>query len=417
MSICERCGGGLLEGAAFCHLCGAPAGASGASPPWRDETSCAEGPAAAGHASSPPPASLPGPGGGPVGPRPPVTKTSGWAVSSLVLGVLSFMCLPLLGGILAIVFALVARSRIRDSRGEQGGGGFATAGLALGIVNLAVLLALAALAVPWSIHFLGKTRTVTRTLSPQGAERVVAELRMRSGRLSVEGGAEGLFEGTFTFNVRDWEPSVDYSVRGEEGRLAVVQGGDWWASTFWLVRNDWHVRLAGSMPLDLRADLAGAEGVFRLQDLALRSLKVESGSGGMDIDLSGEMPDLGSIEIGQGSGGVRLDLRGTYAPYVRLDVENASGRTEIDLRGRWQGGLWGRVESGSGDVYLYLPQDVGVRVRVRMGSGRLRVQGMTLDSSDRDGAVYVNAAFRESPVTLQLEVECSSGSISLAAGD
>lgn len=60
--------------------------------------------------------------------------------------------------------------------------------MALGVVNLAVLLVPAGVIVPWSIHFLGKTRTVTRTVAPQGASRVVAELNLRSGKLEVDGG-------------------------------------------------------------------------------------------------------------------------------------------------------------------------------------------------------------------------------------
>ncbi|NPV60223.1 MAG: DUF4190 domain-containing protein [Actinobacteria bacterium] len=334
-------------------------------------------------------------------------------MASLVFGILSFMCLPLLGGILAVAFALVARSRKEKVRG----GGLATAGLSLGIVNLAVMLLLAGLVVPLSIHFLGKTRTVTRTVAPQGAERAVVELRVRSGKATVEGGAEGLFEGTFTFNVKDWEPRLDYAVRGGEGRLSAAQGGDWWAPAFWFVRNDWLVRLSDEVPVDLSAELSSASAVFRLGSLSLRSLEVESGSGGVEVDLSGKMSQLGRIDLSQGSGELSLSLRGEYSNYVQMDVENASGRTEIDLRGRWEGGLGGYIKCGSGDVSLFLPEEVGVRVRVRSGSGRLRAEGMTLDSSDQDGMVYVNAAFRESPVTLQVDLECHSGDITLAAGE
>ncbi len=469
MTSCSRCGGELVEGAAYCHACGEPAGASshgpdGAQPPETAGSSQGEPsmptpnppfpPASApypphgvqpgappgvypptpfgvpfrheGAALPPPPgasslpssgAAFPSPFGDTAYKRPSGGRTNGWAVASLVLGVLSFMCLPLLGGILAIVFALVARSRMREPQGELKGGGAATAGLVLGVVNLAVLLLLAALAVPVSIHFLGKTRTVTRTVSPQGAQSVVAELKARSGEVEVEGGAEGLFEGTFTFNVEDWEPSVEYSVRGEEGRLSVTQGGDWWAPDFWLSRNRWLVRLAEKVPLELWADLSSAEGVFRLGGTALRSLEVESGSGDIEAELSGKMAELGRIEITQGSGGVSLDMRGDYASYVQMEVENASGRTEIDLRGHWEGGLGGQVKCGSGDVTLYLPEEYGVRVRVHKGSGRLHAEGMILESSDPEGALYVNGAFRESPVTLQIDLECSSGDIVLKAGD
>ena len=88
-------------------------------------------------------------------------------------------------------------------------------------MNLAVLPVLAGVIVPWSIHFPGKTRTVTRTVAPQGASPAAAELNLCSWKLEVDGGEEGLFGGTFTYNVKDWEPKVEYSVRGDEGRLSV----------------------------------------------------------------------------------------------------------------------------------------------------------------------------------------------------
>ena len=53
----------------------------------------------------------------------------GYAVASLVLGILSFCCLGLIGSILAIVFGRVAKSRGNTE-------GMSTAGEVLGIVSL-----------------------------------------------------------------------------------------------------------------------------------------------------------------------------------------------------------------------------------------------------------------------------------------
>src|SRR2546430_198988 len=60
------------------------------------------------------------------------TKTNGWAIASLVLGILG-------GSVLAIVFGLVARGQIRRSGGRRRGLGLATAGIALGCAWLALL--------------------------------------------------------------------------------------------------------------------------------------------------------------------------------------------------------------------------------------------------------------------------------------
>ena len=65
------------------------------------------------------------------------SSTNGLAIASFVF---SLLWIVGLGSLLAIIFALVARRQIRESRGTQGGGGLAVAGLVIGIVGLAGLV-------------------------------------------------------------------------------------------------------------------------------------------------------------------------------------------------------------------------------------------------------------------------------------
>ena len=67
-------------------------------------------------------------------------KTSGGAVTSLVLGILSFACIGPLAGIPAIIVGHVSLSNIKKSDGELTGGGLAVAGLILGYVNLLIFI-------------------------------------------------------------------------------------------------------------------------------------------------------------------------------------------------------------------------------------------------------------------------------------
>lgn len=60
-------------------------------------------------------------------------KTNGLAITSLVFGILSYVILPVIGAIVAIVTGHIARSQIK--RDEQDGAGLALAGLILGYIN------------------------------------------------------------------------------------------------------------------------------------------------------------------------------------------------------------------------------------------------------------------------------------------
>lgn len=79
----------------------------------------------------------------------PPQKTSGLAVTSLILGalgVLGFFCGGVLLGIPAIITGLIARGKIRSS-GEKGGG-MAVAGVALGSLSIVVTIVAAIFVTP-----------------------------------------------------------------------------------------------------------------------------------------------------------------------------------------------------------------------------------------------------------------------------
>jgi hypothetical protein len=73
-------------------------------------------------------------------------KTNSLAIASLVLGVTGFLFLWGIGPLGAVISGVMAKREIRHSNGTQGGGGLATAGIALGALGLlAAIVAIAAM--------------------------------------------------------------------------------------------------------------------------------------------------------------------------------------------------------------------------------------------------------------------------------
>jgi hypothetical protein len=68
----------------------------------------------------------------------PARGTNGFAVASLVLGILWVFWV---GSVLAVVFGHIATSQIDQSGGAQGGRGMAVAGFVLGYIGLGILAA------------------------------------------------------------------------------------------------------------------------------------------------------------------------------------------------------------------------------------------------------------------------------------
>jgi Domain of unknown function (DUF4190)/Protein of unknown function (DUF2510) len=65
------------------------------------------------------------------------TKSNGFAIASMVLGILWIYWL---GSILALVFGYVAKNQIDRSGGRQSGRGMAIAGIVLGWIGIAILV-------------------------------------------------------------------------------------------------------------------------------------------------------------------------------------------------------------------------------------------------------------------------------------
>ena len=70
-------------------------------------------------------------------------QTSGTAIASLVFGIVSWVALPFIGAVVAVICGHIARGEIRrQPHGAIDGDGLAVAGLVLGYVQLAFCLLL-----------------------------------------------------------------------------------------------------------------------------------------------------------------------------------------------------------------------------------------------------------------------------------
>ena len=64
--------------------------------------------------------------------------TSSLSITSLIMGIVGWVLIPIVGAIIAVITGHMAKKEIRESRGLLGGDGLATAGLVLGYSNLAL---------------------------------------------------------------------------------------------------------------------------------------------------------------------------------------------------------------------------------------------------------------------------------------
>ena len=199
----------------------------------------------------------------------------------------------------------------------------------------------------------GELRTESQTVALGGTTPVHVEITMGAGDLTVSGGAAELLNADFTYNVADLKPIVDFngstlSVDTPDARVGA-------ASLLDLkdYRYEWNLRLNDDVPMDMQ---------------------VSGGAGRSTLNL-------GSLSL------------------TKLDVAGGAGEVTVDLTGDWQNDLEATIEGGLSKRTVILPANVGVRVRAEVGVGSVDVTGLT-----KDGEYYVNDAYGQSDVTLNIQV-------------
>jgi len=210
---------------------------------------------------------------------------------------------------------------------------------------------------------IGEMERESQSIDLENAQSVRAKLRMGAGELNLTGGADALMEADFAYNVADWEPEVDYEVSGDTGELKVEQGSGEDISIGGEARNEWDLRLNDDVPIDL---------------------SVQMGAGESDLDLDS------------------LTLTG-------LDLQMGAGATTVDLTGSYERDIAATIEGGVGEATVQLPSEIGVRVNAEGGLGQINAEGL-----QREGDSYVNDAYGDSDVTLDVDVRGGVGQINLA---
>jgi hypothetical protein len=231
---------------------------------------------------------------------------------------------------------------------ESAGGGISGGTLAL--IMLLILFGVA----------LARSRHSFRMIQRQGAESVSARLEMPAGDLNISGGSSHLLEAEFNYDGAQGKPRVQYSVSGGRGSLSVDQPGP--NVHIGNTRNNWDLRFANDVPLELRLNMGAGEGELRLRGISLTSLDVNMGAGTLAADLTGD----------------------------------------------WKKDVQVSIHGGVGTARIRLPKNVGVRVHAKGGIGSIDTHGL-----EREGAAYVNKAYGKSPVTMRVNVEGGIGTIEL----
>ena len=202
----------------------------------------------------------------------------------------------------------------------------------------------------------------SQAIELQGAKSVDMNVNIPAGQLTLSGGSSRLLDADFRYEQYEGKPTVDYSVNGGRGQLNVSQDENHWHTHFGTEDNEWNLRVANDVPLDLRVEVGAGQSNLRLNSVTVKNLDVHMGAGQLDLDLTGER------------------------------------KSNVD----------GTIEGGVGQATIRLPKDVGVHVEASGGIGAVDTNGL-----HKDGDAYVNDVYGKTPTNIELTIHGGVGEIRL----
>lgn len=211
----------------------------------------------------------------------------------------------------------------------------------------------------------GKRTTTHEEFALGGDEAARIELMMGAGelRLGSDAATGTALVADFDFRPARWAPEVSQTTEGTTTVISIRQPDRGGIDLGPNMTNEWNLQLAKGLPT---------------------ALSVRLGAGTGDLSLGGS--------------GVR-----------QLSVEMGAGDCTVDLSGEWLADMNAEIEAGVGELTLIVPEGVGVRVDAsEEGIGETRIDGLR-----RSGGYYVNDAYGNSAVTLDIRVRKGVGEVDI----
>jgi hypothetical protein len=209
------------------------------------------------------------------------------------------------------------------------------------------------------------TITESHSIELGKAKAVEVYLDANMASLRITGGAAGLMDGEFTYNIEEWKPCIDYDESGENGVLTLRQPDLSDVNMPAEARCAWDIRLTDAVPISLFLDSGVGEVRMNLDGIEVAKLDLDQGIGSIDVDLGSD---------------------------ISRDVEIIA-------------------DGGIGGLIITVPETAGVRLDADLGIGSLTANGLV----DRDG-MLVNEAYGKAKFKVEVRVHAGIGSITVNSG-
>lgn len=261
---------------------------------------------------------------------------------------------------------------------------------------------------------------ITKSVNQTSEKEIHVDITLGNGKIYLEKGSpQKVFEGEFTYEQR--APEVNYEIVGEDGRLTIQfdeinnrEKGEekkfsHLSSLDDLYGNECRLKLSPNLPIVLTLDLGVIKGEMNLGGLQLREISLSSGVSKVHINFNEPNPiSLEYFDVEAGVGALEISNLGN-ANFKHFKFEGGIGKYILDFAGSSYKESKVDISVGLGKVKLYLPQSVGVRMKV----DKSFLCSFSIDDIYKKNDFYYNENWGKNDNSLDMNIETGIGRLSV----
>lgn len=183
---------------------------------------------------------------------------------------------------------------------------------------------------------------------------------MTGGKFNLSPGADGLVNGSITYNVERWEPEFTRSTYYYEIKqknpysITGIPTGD--------IENHWDFGLSTVLPLDLTIEGGASENLFDLSGLQLTNLNITQGASETEVRFETPNPVLmKEFSFKTGASSAKLYGLGN-ANFISMNFSCGAGDYTLDFSGTLSMESTVDIKAGVSNLTIIIPADMNAAI-------------------------------------------------------
>lgn len=206
-----------------------------------------------------------------------------------------------------------------------------------------------------------ETQTVN-IAEPMPSDNDLTELnfRMTGGKFSLVPGAEGLVNGTITYNLEQWEP--EFTRRDNFYQIRQVDSFSFTGIPSGNIENNWNFALSRQIPLKLSIEGGASENTFDLTGLQLTDLKIIQGASEtlVRFDVQNPVP-MDTFIFTTGASSAEL-LGLANANFETMTMSGGAGDYTLDFSGTLARDTTVDIKAGVSNIKIIIPSGMNATI-------------------------------------------------------